>query len=195
MNSILEQLETIQEIGNKKIAVLIRHGEREKIPDGQFGADCMLTENGVREALAMGENLKQYKIVKILTSPIPRCVQTSELLRKGMGKDLEIIKDTHLGDPGFHISNGDKAGRFYLEYGSEGVYERFAAGEGMDGISDIDFLRGSAVDWLKSQMHETGVTLFVTHDALIAHFAYANGIKKYTRENWVEYLDGIVVEF
>ncbi|MBR4264521.1 MAG: hypothetical protein IKQ46_00525 [Bacteroidales bacterium] len=51
------------------------------------------------------------------------------------------------------------------------------------------------MDWLKSKVSERGITIFVTHDALISHFAYANGIKTYSRENWVGFLDGIVVEF
>ncbi|MBR6177721.1 MAG: hypothetical protein IKQ70_07550 [Bacteroidales bacterium] len=51
------------------------------------------------------------------------------------------------------------------------------------------------MDWLKSKTTERGITILVTHDALIANFAYANGIKTYSRNNCVEFLDGIVVEF
>jgi hypothetical protein len=51
------------------------------------------------------------------------------------------------------------------------------------------------MDWLKLKTTERGITIFVTHDALIANFAYANGIKTYSRENWVEFLDGIVLKF
>jgi len=192
MNNILQH---INEHKGKKLAILIRHSERDKIPRGEFGTHYMLTGNGVRMAEEFGAKLSDFGIVRIFTSPIVRCVQTASLLKKGIGKSLEIIRDNHLGDPGFHISDAEKAGKNYLAYGAKGVFEKYVAGEKLDGLNSIDYLKTTAMDWLKLKTTERGITIFVTHDALIANFAYANGIKTYSRENWVEFLDGIVLKF
>jgi len=193
MTCIVQHIQSLP--SNARATILIRHSERNKIPRGEFGTHYMLTENGVRMAEEFGTKLSEYGIVKIYTSPIPRCVQTAELLKQGIGKPLEIIQDHHLGDPGFHVSDEDKAGKYYLSYGAKGVFEKFIAGGKLEGINSVDYLRTTAMDWLKLKTTERGITIFVTHDALIANFAYANGIKTYSRENWVEFLDGIVLKF
>ncbi len=192
MENMLERLAKLH-ICNKKIAVMMRHGEREIIPSGQFGSDLMLTKRGIRTVIDFGEKISKYNIAKILTSPIPRCVQTAILLQQGISKPLEIISDHHLGNPGFHIADAEKAGKYYLENGVKGVFEKYIAGEKLDGINSVDYLKTTAMNWLKSQVTECGITIFVTHDALIANFAYANGIKTYSRQNWVGFLDGIII--
>ena len=194
MNSILQQLKTTNDINGRKIAILMRHAERERIPHGEFGNDFPITKNGEKMALDFGKSISGLNVLKIISSPIPRCVQTAESIRKGMGKEIEIKTDNHLGDPGFHIYDADVIGKKYLEYGAKGVFEKFANGEKMLGLNDAEYLRTTAFDWLKSQTKENGITIFVTHDALISHFAHANGIKKYSKENWVDFLDGIIVE-
>ncbi|MBO7596796.1 MAG: histidine phosphatase family protein [Bacteroidales bacterium] len=193
MTCIVQHIQSLS--SNARAAILIRHSERNKIPRGEFGTHYMLTENGVRMAEEFGTKLSDFRIVKIYTSPILRCIQTASLLKKGIGKPLEIISDHNLGDPGFHISNAEKAGKYYLSYGAKGVFEKYIVGEKLDGLATVNYLKTTAMDWLKSQVTESGITIFVTHDALIANFAYANGIKTYSRENWVEFLDGIVLKF
>ncbi len=194
MNTILQQLKTTNNISGRKIAVLMRHAERERIHQGEFGNDFPITEGGARMAFEFGTNISGLSIAKIISSPIPRCVQTAEAIRKGIGREVEIITDNHLGDPGFHISDAEKAGKYYLEFGAKGVSEKFVNGESMAGISSAEYLRTKAFDWLKSQTYDNGIIILVTHDALISHFAYANGIKTYSKDNWVNFLDGIIVE-
>lgn len=195
MNEILRHITNATSLDGKRVAVLIRHGERGKIPEGKFGNELPLTPNGTQQSLELGRALARYPVTRIITSPILRCVQTAEALRSGIEKPISIVEDTHLGNPGFHISDPKKAGRHYIELGGEKVFEKFILGENLEGISDASYLRTTALEWLKSQANECGISIFVTHDALIAHFAFANGIKTYSRENWIGFLDGVVIGF
>lgn len=194
--TLLEKLQKIEDVDSRRIAVLLRHGERETIPAGTYGNDVRLTQNGVADSTHFGEALSCFKVRCIYTSPIARCVQTAECIKKGLGSNIpDIIYDDMLGNPGFHIVNADIAGRAYLEYSCIGVYERFSRGEVINGLASVDFLRNRPMQWLKAKTSEQGVTLFVTHDALITHFAFANGLYAYDAENWVKFLDGIILDF
>jgi hypothetical protein len=196
MTTLLEKLQKIEDVDSRWIAVLLRHGERETIPAGTYGNDVQLTPNGVADSTRFGEVLSCFKVRRIYTSPVPRCVQTAECIKKGVSSSApEIICDDMLGNPGFHIADADIAGKAYLEYGCVGVYERFSRGEVVDGLASADFLRVHPMQWLKAKSSEKGVTLFVTHDALIAHFAFANGLHAYDAENWINFLDGIILDF
>lgn len=194
----LERLRKIDNADARRLAILIRHGERQAIPAGTFGNEVTLTQNGITESIRLGEELSRFNIGRIYTSPIDRCVQTAESIKKGLEKvhhTAEIVCDDLLGNPGFHIADANLAGKAYLKYGCIGVYEHFSRGENIEGLASIDALKGRAKQWLEEKTVEKGVTLFVTHDALIAHFALANGLYSYSAENWVDFLDGIILDF
>ncbi|MBR3070611.1 histidine phosphatase family protein [Fibrobacter sp.] len=198
MTSLIEKLHTIGNIDFKRIAVLLRHSERGEIPAGSFGTEVMLSENGIKEAISFGEKIADLKITHIFCSPIDRCVQTAQFIKEGLtGKqqNIQITQETQLGTPGFHIANADIAGKAYLDYGCSGVFEHFSQGEKIPGIASVESLKTDAMQWIKDKTSQNGITLFVTHDALIAHFAYANKIHTYTKENWIQFLDGIIIVF
>ena len=196
--ALLERLEKIDDVDAKRIAILIRHGERESIPAGSFGNEAMLTQNGITESIRFGEGLANFNVGCIYSSPIGRCVQTAECIKNGLKMPphtTEIVCDNLLGNPGFHIADANLAGNAYLKYGCIGVYERFSRGENIEGLASFGYLRSCARQWLEEKTVERGVTLFVTHDALIAHFALANGLYPYSAENWVNFLDGTILVF
>lgn len=193
---LLERLQKIEDVDSRRIAVLLRHGERETIPAGTYGNDVRLTQNGVADSIHFGEALSCFKVRRIYTSPVLRCIQTAECIKKGLGSNIpEIICDDMLGNPGFHIADADIAGKAYLEYGCMGVYERFSHGEAINGLASADFLRVHPMQWLKAKTSEKSVTFFVTHDALIAHFAFANELHAYNAENWINFLEGVILDF
>jgi broad specificity phosphatase PhoE len=97
-----------------KLAMMIRHGDREKIPAGEHGNEVLLNKEGEENSFALGKSLHNYPINKILTSPIQRCVQTAEFIASGYGKELEIIQTTCLGAPGLHITDDALAGEYFL---------------------------------------------------------------------------------
>ena len=195
MNNFLSEVRKIKNPDREKIAVLIRHGERENIPEGTFGNEILLTERGKHDSTELGKQLAAYRINKIFTSPVKRCVQTAEMIKKGSRQDVKIILSNQLGNPGFHISNGHTAGKAFLDHGCFGVFERFLHNENIEGVADANSLRTDAVNWLYKETKENGLTLFITHDSLIAHFAFANNIREYSPDNWVDFLDGIILNF
>lgn len=198
MKSLVERLHCIDNIGSKRIAVLLRHGERGEIPAGSFGTEILLSENGIKNSVYLGQELSNMKTAHIYCSPIDRCVQTANSIKMGLSKvqpDIQITPENQLGNPGFHISDAVIAGNAFLSYGCIGVFEHFSKGEPIPGIASVDSLNTDAMQWLKKKSSQNGITLFVTHDSLIAHFAHANKIHTYTREHWIQFLDGIIIEF
>lgn len=194
MNKIIEWLEKINS-KDKKIALVIRHGEREEFPPNSFGNDVPLTENGIKESERLGRMLAEKNIAEIFTSPVLRCVQTAESMVRGMCQNIKITKENMLGNPGLHISDSNLAGELYLKYGGIGVFEKFVGDEHILGIASKDFLKTAAKEWFCKKCIENGITIFITHDVLIAHFAHANNLHTYSKEKWVGFLDGIIIDF
>ena len=192
---ILNDLAKTDRIQEKKIAVLLRHAERSEIPEGTFGNEILLTEKGKKDAEELGKKLSVYNVQKIYTSPIHRCVQTAEYIKKGLGKNVEIVINNELGDPGFHVLDAKAAGETFLKNGLRKIFNDFVSGITPEGWASVEYLRTHAVEFLKSRMENDGITLFITHDSLISNFAFANHIKTYDPENdWVEYLDGCIMD-
>ena len=177
-----------------KIAMLIRHADREPIPEGQFGNEILINEAGKKNALEFGAKLKGHHINKILSSPIQRCVQTAEHISLGYGRELEITITKSLGDPGLHVSDEELAGEFYLKYGFDEYHRRFVAGEEMPGVITPKAYHSAMDRFIKENASESGLTIFVTHDSLIAFYDFCLTGRIYTKENWVKYLSGLVLK-
>ena len=192
---IINQIHKIGDLSEKRIALIIRHAERETINNNEFGNDVSITNNGKKEAELLGCTLASCNVNRIYTSPIRRCVQTALSIQKGMGRDVDIVLTNQLGDPGFHIQEAKIAGETYIRDGIEKIYHDFLTGNTPNGWASAESLRTTALGYIKSKTAEKGLTLFITHDCLIAHFAFANGIKTYNYDNdWCGFLDGVVVD-
>jgi len=63
---------------------LIRHGEKEKLKKNPF-----LTKLGLKQAQKTAEYFKNIKINKIYSSPLIRCMQTSEVISNYLKLDFE----------------------------------------------------------------------------------------------------------
>lgn len=189
---MIEKLNKYNE--NSKIALLIRHADRELIPEGEIGNEILINAKGVENSIRFGNLLQQYKVNKIYTSPIQRCVQTSEYISNGYGEKIDIITSKSLGDPGLHVSDEKKAGDFYLKFGFDEMYRRYTNNQTIPGVPMPDELRKSMTDFIHTNTQENGITIFVTHDAVIAFYDFALNKKVYTKDNWVNYLSGIILE-
>jgi broad specificity phosphatase PhoE len=68
-----------------------RHGETAWTLSGQHTGrtDLPLTENGERQAQALGRRLRGLKFAKVLTSPSQRAVRTCELAGFGAGAEID----------------------------------------------------------------------------------------------------------
>lgn len=177
-----------------KLSLLIRHGDRNKIPNGTFGNEVMLNEKGIKNSLNFGKELSMFNVAKIITSPVGRCVQTANLIAEGMGKDIAIIEAPELGAPGLHISDAQIAGEFGLKIGFDKMYERFIQNLYVPGVPETPAIFQAITDFLKNQTRENGITVFVSHDLLIAFYHFSINKTVYSKENWVKYLSGLLLK-
>lgn len=166
----------------EKIALLLRHADRDDIPQGSFGSEVLLNEKGKQNALSFGEKLVGKKVNRIFTSPIRRCVQTAEFIVQGYESSLEIIETTALGAPGLHISDEKIAGEFFLQHGFDEMYNRFISGKEIPGVPSIDELNYRITNFIKENSTENGITLFITHDMSIAFYHFSINKKKFTQK-------------
>ena len=90
----LTGLDEIEAVGS--YSIFIRHGDRDKIPEGEFGNEVELNDLGFHRSFEYGTFLKQFKIKKIYSSPIIMCVQTAKTIRKGYGENVPIELTTLL---------------------------------------------------------------------------------------------------
>jgi broad specificity phosphatase PhoE len=174
--------------------LLIRHADRDKIPAGEFGNNVLLNETGKERAFNFGKELSKFKVNKIFASPVQRCVQTAECIVKGYGKPLEIIQSIELGNPGLHISDDQIAGKFFLTEGFDELYYRITHNIEIPGIAVTKQFNEKMTNFLTENSKEKCITVFVTHDLLIAHYHFSINGKIYTKNNWVKYLGGLILK-
>ena len=176
---------------NEKISLLLRHADRDDIPQGSFGNEILLNEKGKQNAQIFGEKFAQRKINRIFTSPVGRCIQTAEYMTKGYGRSIEIIETTALGAPGLHIKDEKIAGDFFLQHGFDEMYNRFMQGKEIPGVCSIEEMKSSMTKFITDNTENKGITLFISHDMIIAMYHYCLNKTVYTKENWINFLTGI----
>jgi broad specificity phosphatase PhoE len=179
---------------HEKLTVLMRHADREKIPDGEFGNDILINKKGKIHSLELGILLQPFQINDIFSSPIQRCVQTGEYISEGYDKSIIIKENTALGSPGLHITDEVAAGKFYLKHGFDESYKKFMNHEKMPGVASMETYGKLMTEFLMDNTTEKGITLFITHDSLIAFYHYYLNKTIYTRDNWINYLSGLVLK-
>lgn len=66
---------------------MVRHAERQPIEKGTFGEKIPLTPQGEKTAKQLGKNIADCPIHAIHTSPVHRCIHTTEKLIQGSGQN------------------------------------------------------------------------------------------------------------
>lgn len=192
----LKLIESIRNLNEELPAIMfIRHGERHKIPDGEFGNEVELNETGLTRSRELGITLSNYRINKIFTSPIIRCVQTAQSITKGIGRGIPIEHSTLLGDPGAFVYDGHAAGQTYIRLGFRKFYHDLLSGIHLEG--NLPIHEGSEIltNFFKLTSETPGLNIYVSHDMIVALYAYATFKKKFEPDvNWVNYLDGLIFQ-
>lgn len=178
----------------KKTALLIRHADRNIIPQGSLGDEIQLNTRGKQNAFNFGKKLINFPVNKFYTSPIMRCRQTAKHTIKGYKKEVRVETSTVLGDPGAYVYKPEAIGEYYLKKGFEAIYKEYITGKKVPGLRGEE---GSTIlyNFLKEKTEKEGLTIFITHDVLIAYFNFHRKGKVYTKENWIPFLGGVLLEF
>lgn len=100
------------------ISLILRHAEREEIPQGTFGNHVPLTELGRASAEELGGMLAGIRSeVRITASPVPRCEATARAILWGGGLAEGITLDWRLGAPGPFVVDEEVCGALFVEIG------------------------------------------------------------------------------
>lgn len=176
------------------VALLLRHAERDEIPHGELGENLRLTLCGVASAERLGHLLAEWKRATVVSSPLPRCVETAEAVCRGAGWSSRVVIDGVLGDPGPFVIDPDTAGRFFLEHGILEIVRRqlhAAPPPGMRPTSDgIDLLLGLVSHQLAQASH---LGVYITHDGILATLVAHLFELCHDQVPWPDYLDGLIV--
>lgn len=178
----------------ENLGILIRHADRELIPQGEIGNEIPINNLGIKRSIEFGEKLRNIEKIKIFSSPVSRCLQTAQCISSGYGSQAEIIPTNALGDPGLHVIDEKIAGEFYLKFGFDEMYKRFISDQPIPGVPSAKETQSRISAFIESKIDGKSITLFITHDSLIAFYHYALSGKIYSKENWVNYLEGIIIE-
>lgn len=119
----LEELQTHTKRSDNAYFIM-RHGESvsnvKGVVNQKHDPENVLTEKGIEQVKAAIADLKEKNITKIYTSPLPRAVQTAELIASGLGLSAEsVVVDARLLENGF----GELEGKSIEEY--EGYFKTY----------------------------------------------------------------------
>ena len=176
-------------------AIILRHAEREEIPPDDFGNDIPLTRRGRHSAHRLGAGLSHRMAGVVQTSPVLRCTQTADAIIAGAGWATEALPDQLLGNPGPFVTHPNRAGQLFLDIGTAAMVSRqLTEGEPPDGMRATAEGVQLVLGQLTAALAVPGsVSLFVTHDAVLA--ALVGSLYGLTPQafRWPDYLDGLVV--
>lgn len=120
---------------------LVRHGQTESNVKGMLvggGGNYDLTEKGINDAIALGEELADTEFVSVYSSPLGRAYDTAGYILEGANqkKEIQVIegfRDIHWGD-----AEGYTAQEFVVKYGLSDFPEAFGDANDPEFISPIN---------------------------------------------------------
>jgi broad specificity phosphatase PhoE len=189
----LDNLQLIQP--SSSFTILIRHAERQEFKIRQVGNNVPITASGAEAAIKFGNNPYIKAIKGIKSSPILRCLQTSNKILEGADlSNLKITTSTSLGDPGSYVNDSLIAGKQFLLNDTISVLKEYMDKGILDGFLSV---KEGSVNLLSSILQDIAGKdsrcLYVSHDAVIVPFInYFTG-EKFDREHWLGFLDGVII--
>jgi broad specificity phosphatase PhoE len=170
---------------------ILRHAERPPIPPGTFGNELSITAAGKAAAERWGAEVgAKYPVARIFTSPVLRCVQTAEAIGQAAEATAPVAPHRHLGEPSVFVADVNAAGRHFLEAGPRKIVGRLLRGERFEGMREpkagTDLL-------LRTLLADAppGLTVCVTHDAILACVQNVLTGLPYDEAHWPDYLDAV----
>lgn len=161
---------------------LVRNADTDFTRDGRVAGrrDISLSSDGRKQAESLRDRLYagKHDLVEILASPLPRAVETAELLAAPFG--LGVVRDPRLID----FDAGRWEGQKHGEIGASAEYQRFIANpvdESIPGGERIDAVRDRIVAAVSQALadNELGANILIVSHAgplrvLLAHYLGMN---------------------
>lgn len=176
--------------------LLTRHSIRGQAPIGVVGYAVPLTDEGRVLARSWGAELGR-PLARVLSSPVPRCLETARLLAEGAGQPLaEVPVHPLLVEPGCYVHDVRAAGPVFLELGPVAFHNRHVRGE-VPGVHPREAGAGRLLSFMQAQLGEPGTLgVLVTHDTILAAFVHTLlGSGEIGEEDWPWMLEGLYLWF
>ena len=175
------------------VSLVIRHAEREDIPAGTFGHDVSLTGDGVAASERLGAALSERGAISVVSSPVPRCVQTAEAILRGAGSSTTATTDRRLGDPGPFVVEPNVSGPLFLELPiSEIARRQLQDADPQPGMRPTAEGVEILLNLTTGNLGEEGrLDIFVTHDAILAVLVASIIGPPLEEVGWPGYLEGL----
>ena len=193
VTSIMEQLAVVPE--GVDASLVIRHAEREEIPAGTFGHDVNLTAEGTQAAEHLGAALLEYRGLTVVSSPVPRCVQTAQAMLRSAGSSAEVQTDRRLGDPGAFIVDAETAGPLFLELPIPEIARRqIQDAVPLPGMRPTPEGVEILLELVTSPLNKEGrLHIFVTHDIILSVLVASILQSSVEETGWPGYLEGMLL--
>jgi len=179
--------------------VILRHAEKKELKQSGNDIQLEITADGILEAKALGLSIsnKLGSFSRIKSSPLIRCMQTASALLIGNKSSLSVTTSTTLGDPGAFVLDGDTAGENFKEGVCKAVekqYHAHTAGLTLPGMRSLEEGAKLLLSEISQDFDENaGVVAYVTHDAILAAFVGYLIEKQFSKNDWINYLQGIAI--
>lgn len=183
------------EIGKgARVVLQVRHAERPKIApdDPSFGDALHLTSEGARTARILGESLAEFADgAGFAASPLTRTRETAALIAEGMGvAGAEIPTSDLIGNGSFFYDDPSEVLEVFNDKGFfEACFEYYENGT-QRGFREIHGAADELERWLDDNAGDSRLFVAVTHDCFIAAFLAARGHGRFSKDNWIRFLDG-----
>mgnify|MGYP001457919984 CR=1 FL=1 len=167
--------------------LMLRHGPRGGGDLPSMGEP--LTDDGIEATKCVGRRWVNRMEPVVVSSPVERCLHTSQLLVEAAGWDIEILETKILGDPGPFVVDSD-----LLSSHHEDIFVSLEAhidGASIPGMLDRDAGVERMISELLDLKGTSDVLVACTHDSIIAAVAATYGIKG---DHWPFYLEGYLLK-
>ena len=191
-----EQMAMLEKLpDDKHVFLLTRHSIREPAKGDIVSYKLPLTEKGIALARCWGKEL-QRPFHRVYSSPIARCMDTANHMLDGAKHKANVSMDMMLTEPGCFVKDITKAGPVFLSEGPLGFINRHIH-EVIEGT--VTAAQGTAhlLQLMRENIGLPGqLSLFVTHDTVLATFIYhLLGEKSVTEEHWPWMMEGAFLWF
>lgn len=153
----------------------VRHGETDYNIEGkvQGQLDIPLNENGIKQANELSNELKNYKIDIIFSSPLKRAKQTAEIINKN--HNVNIVYEDDLKE----FFAGNKQGTRVKDWSETETEEFMLYPERYGAESNLEFYSRVVNAYIKISKHHN--VLIVAHGGVYKHlYRYLNNVEDIT---------------
>lgn len=182
----------------RPLAAMMRHAARHPIADPARPDVAELTADGCAAARAFGEQLGDFRRLRLFHSPVNRCAHTAQCIAEGAaraGVRAELC-GAHAALGIDYIRDLGEAGRLHVIHGEHFVRLWFQGGVPPAVIEPVPALAGTKLAFIRERLTEVAaepgaLDLHVSHDWNIIMLREQCVGVRHEEAGWLTFLDGV----